>query len=163
MCLVDDGIVIGDNCYQPVNGDVRDDLTWDQADEYCREKMLGILTELESEDEKIKVLSARCIIVLNKTFQLESAMSNWYHPQQSTARVDWWLGMTDKEADGEYRWMSSGEELQNENWWRKGEPDSNLDCVSLSGDGGLQAEICSNNNSPDGMITRKPLCKLGSN
>ena len=68
-----------------------------------------------------------------------------------------------REEDGKYRWMSSGQELQNESWWREGEPDSDGACVSTAGDGGLQDDICSVMDPPDGLVTRKPLCKLGSN
>ena len=70
--------------------------------------------------------------------------------------------MTDKEVDGEYRWRLSGEELQDNSWWRSGEPDSKGDCVSLSGYGGLQNDICNDANINDGLIIRKPLCMIGS-
>ena len=69
--------------------------------------------------------------------------------------------MSDTETDGEYKWSYSGEDLQKQSWWKEGEPDSGGDCVNLSGDGGLQDDICENKKSEDGLIIRKPLCQLG--
>ena len=69
--------------------------------------------------------------------------------------------MSDKETDGEYKWSYSGEKLQDQSWWKIGEPDSGGDCVNLSVDGGLQDDTCENKKSEDGLIIRKPLCQLG--
>ena len=69
--------------------------------------------------------------------------------------------MSENKTNGKHAWLSSGEELQSEDWWREGEPDGNGDCVSMSGDGGLQDDVCDATQSQNVLITRKPLCKLG--
>ena len=62
--------MIGDNCYQPVHRYARDGegYTWEQADEYCKVELNGILTELEFEDEKLKVISAILLTVSDLLF-----------------------------------------------------------------------------------------------
>ena len=58
--------MIGDNCYQPVHRYAGDGegYTWEQADEYCKAELKGILTEIEFEEEKLKVMSAILLLFL---------------------------------------------------------------------------------------------------
>ena len=58
--LVDDGIVIGDNCFQPVNLNSTD-VSFEEADKYCRDTLNGTLAELDSEEEKEKVSSTHSV------------------------------------------------------------------------------------------------------
>ena len=59
---VDDGIVVGDNCYQPVTHNISADVAFEEAVAICGD-MKGILAEHENEteDEKSKV-------IIDKTF-----------------------------------------------------------------------------------------------
>ena len=88
-------------------------------------------------------------------------MSNWYHPVTGGGQIDWWVGLTDRDEDGVYRWLHSGAEMVNTTWWREQEPDGTGDCVSIAGVGGLQDDVCEAHQLPDMPNIRKPLCKLG--
>ena len=93
---------------------------------------------------------------------METPLSNWYHPVNGGGQIDWWVGLTDRDEDGVYRWLHSGTEMVNTTWWRDQEPDGTGDCVNIAGVGGLQDDMCDAQPTPDMPITRKPLCKLGT-
>ena len=62
--------------------------------------------------------------------------------------------------DGQYQWVESGEELQDSGWWKDGEPDSSGECV-ITGEGGLQDEVCEQAAAAAGPLVKSPLCMQG--
>ena len=55
LTLVEDNIIIDDSCYQTVNIQTNKDVSFDDADKYCREELNGVLAEFNTEDEKQRV------------------------------------------------------------------------------------------------------------
>ena len=54
--LVDDGLVLNRNCFQPIDFGINKDINWTSAENFCINNLKGILAEFESKEEKDKVI-----------------------------------------------------------------------------------------------------------
>ena len=107
----DDWVMLQGRCY--FFG--KDKINFDQAMDACLKKGTGSsLVEIDSKEE-------------------QEAISK--HLGKDNERKDWWIGLTDRKVNGEWKWRTSGKSLAGAytNWYGKFEPSNGWkeDCVRM--------------------------------
>ena len=110
----DEWVFLLDSCYLLA----REKVTWDQAMEACLDKSKeSSLLEIQSKEEE----------------ELIEQELGKMPKRRGWRKEEWWMGLTDRQVDGEWKWETSGKDVYGgfTNWFQKEPSNNKEDCVRM--------------------------------